>query len=80
MFFYIDLSFGVYTVSQNCTLFVSAISRMSIDLYNFWHINTLINFEQSNVCTARHAYCVFLHYLRQEKLSNLHVFNNWYWF
>jgi len=32
------------------------------------------------MCSAHHAYCVFLHYLGEKELSNFHVFNNWYWF
>jgi len=34
----------------------------TIFFYNFWNNDTLMNVLQYEVCTAHHAYCVFLHY------------------
>ena len=56
-------------------------SRISADFFNFFHNNnnTSMNFQQFDTSTAHRPYCVFLHYLGKEKLSNFHVFNNRHW-
>ena len=71
---------ALYTVYQKRFGFAITVEYQLISLIFFHNNNnTSMNFQQFDTSTAHRPYCVFLHYLGKEKLSNFHVFNNRHW-